>query len=97
MWVFTKTKQNPRTKGNKKRLSSYVQIKPQVFIMYYCSDRSDQKGLTHSLELDSLSDLVQQGISSSTGSWHSVVLLHLLQLGSSSNLLQQHRLPTWTW
>lgn len=46
MWVFTKkkpqneTKRN-KTKQNKKILSSYVQIKPQVFIMYYCSDHSD--------------------------------------------------------
>lgn len=49
------------------------------------------------LQLDSLSDLVQQGVSSSVGHRGSVVLLHLLQLSAPSDLFQQCGLSCRNW
>ena len=46
-------------------------------------------GLSYCLELESLSDLVQQGVSSGVSGRHFGDWVHLLQLGSSSDLVQQ--------
>lgn len=41
------------------------------------------------LELDPLSDLVQEGVPAYARGWRLIVLLHLLQLGTTADLLQQ--------